>query len=199
MRTETTTRTLYTFDELSEQAQEKARDWYRNASADDSFWSECVIDDAKQAAALLGIDIDRAYFSGFWSQGDGACFEGRYKYRKDWKKALAAEYGGATRKALLEIGAELQAAQKPVFYTGTAETYQHYHSACMRITADAAERFSNDARDDFEENITDALRSFADWVYRQLESEYDYQNSAEAIDETIRANEYEFTENGAIA
>ena len=33
----------------------------------------------------------------------------------------------------------------------------------------------------------------------QFENEYEYQNSDEAVDESIRANEYEFYENGEIA
>ena len=32
--------TVYQFDELSDAAKEKARDWYREASADDAFWQE---------------------------------------------------------------------------------------------------------------------------------------------------------------
>ena len=38
---ETTTRTLYKFDELSDEAKEKARDWYREAGAGDQWW-DCV-------------------------------------------------------------------------------------------------------------------------------------------------------------
>jgi hypothetical protein len=34
------------------------------------------------------------------------------------------------------------------------------------------------------------------WMYRQLEAEYEYLTSDEAITETIRSNEYEFTEDG---
>ena len=36
----------------------------------------------------------------------------------------------------------------------------------------------------------------ARWLYRQLEAEYDYLTSDEAIDDSIIANEYTFTENG---
>lgn len=39
-------------------------------------------------------------------------------------------------------------------------------------------------------------RTFADWIYRQLESEYEHVNSDESVAETIRANEYEFTADG---
>jgi len=37
------------------------------------------------------------------------------------------------------------------------------------------------------------------FFYRQLQSEYDYQNSDEATEESILANDYEFTENGDLA
>ena len=47
--------------------------------------------------------------------------------------------------------------------------------------------------------MRDALRSFADWIYRQLEKEYEFNMSDENVDESIRINEYEFDETGAIA
>lgn len=37
---------------------------------------------------------------------------------------------------------------------------------------------------------------FADWVYKQLENEYDYRTSEEACREAIESNDYEFTEKG---
>ncbi len=58
--------------------------------------------------------------------------------------------------------------------------------------------FSNSKQDcDFVRDAIDrALRDFADWIYSQLEKEYEYQMSNECVDENIRANEYEFTEEG---
>jgi len=47
-----------------------------------------------------------------------------------------------------------------------------------------------------EDDIKKALRDFADWIYRQLEREYEYQTSDEQADEAIRANGYTFTEYG---
>ena len=76
MRIETTTQNVYTFNELSDTAKESARDWYRSDPFPD--WHEFVIDGAKEVGALLGIEIDNIWFSGFSSQGDGACFTGSY-------------------------------------------------------------------------------------------------------------------------
>ena len=50
--------------------------------------------------------------------------------------------------------------------------------------------------EDAEETVTEALRDLARWLYRQLEREYDYLTSDEAVDEAIVANEYSFTVDG---
>lgn len=43
------------------------------------------------------------------------------------------------------------------------------------------------------------MKDFARWIYKQLEPDWDYQTSDEAIEESINANEYEFTADGKIA
>jgi len=50
--------------------------------------------------------------------------------------------------------------------------------------------------DGAEDAVTEALRDLARWLYRQLESEYEHLTSDEAIDESIAANDYSFTEAG---
>ena len=50
--------------------------------------------------------------------------------------------------------------------------------------------------EDAEEVVADALRDLADWLYRQLQREYEYLTSDAAIDEVIRANDYSFTAEG---
>ncbi len=60
----------------------------------------------------------------------------------------------------------------------------------MRVSCDDCER-------EVEDVISQALRDFAHWIYRQLETEYDYQTSDDQISEMIEANEYEFDETGA--
>ena len=66
---------VYYFNELTDQAKEKARNWYRNGTLDYE-WRDCTFEDAKTCLALLGFTVDLIFFSGFSSQCDGACFEG---------------------------------------------------------------------------------------------------------------------------
>lgn len=49
---------------------------YRDINVDYDDWSDYVQEEFKADMKLIGIDVDRIYYSGFWSQGDGACFEG---------------------------------------------------------------------------------------------------------------------------
>lgn len=202
---------LYQFDELDDRAKEKAREWYRRRVFDDSSDWEFVYEDAVRVGAILGIEIDtRAvklmggdvrrdpviYFSGFSSQGDGACFEASYAYVKSAAKKIR-EYAPED-KVLHQIADDLQAIQRRNFYRLTASTKHrgyYNHSGCMAVTVEDREDRYRDIGD-AEEGITACLRSFADWIYDTLKSEYEYQTSDEAVDEAIEANEYEFTEDG---
>lgn len=87
-------KTVYQYEELSDKAKEKARAWYLDG---EEFDADCTIGDAVTIAGLLGIAIDtraamptsgklrqepRIFYSGFSSQGDGALFEGFYRYKE---------------------------------------------------------------------------------------------------------------------
>ena len=76
----TVTRTIYNFDELpTESAKEKARDWWRSASAADFDADYCLTDFCSYARHLrFDVSESDISYSGFWSQGDGASFEGQY-------------------------------------------------------------------------------------------------------------------------
>ena len=205
------TETVYTFDELSDAAKEKAREWYRgNDGGLDYDWWDSVYDDAAAIGKLMGIDMAQKpvklmngstrydpaiYFSGFWSQGDGASFNAEYSYAKGCAKAVK-DYAPKDEE-LHRIARELQDLQRHHFYTLTARvsTSGNYsHSGTMRL--DYCQDRNGDCGADTESDLLDLLRAFADWIYRQLERECDYLTSDESVDETIRCNKYEFTEDG---
>jgi hypothetical protein len=201
--------TVFKFDELSDKAKETARDWYREGALDHDWW-DTVYDDAAEIAALMGINLKQKpvktmggvtrydpciWFSGFSSQGDGVCFEARYRYVKGCAKAVREH--APMDERLHQIAEGLQAVQRGAFYRLTAETRHsghYYHSGCMSV--DVYRTDEADVSAELEETLTRLLRQFADWIYRQLEAEHDYQMSDESVDENIRANDHEFTEVG---
>ena len=201
--------TVYQFDELSDEAKEKAREWYRQGNCDDSFWSECTIDAAKEIGKLLGMDIDKVYFSGFWSQGDGACFEGTWR-AGDIKLEKLKEYAPQDKEPQ-RIGEQLAelAVKYPDGYFRVKHRGHYSHSGCtsfdvelpndqeQELEYDSPEYKSLDAKiNQDHDTLIELARDFMDWIYGQLEKEWDYQNSDEQVEELIRSNEYEFLETG---
>jgi hypothetical protein len=49
------------------------------------------------------------------------------------------------------------------------------------------------------EHIKEMFADFARWIYRQLEQSHDWCHADEQVDENIRINEFEFTEDGRLA
>lgn len=193
MRTETTTKNIYTFDELPEEIQEKAIDKLRDINVDHEWW-EYIYDDAKEIGKLMGIKITNIYFSGFSSQGDGACFEGEYFYNKGGVKALK-DYAPQD-KELHRIVKELQKIERPAFYHLYAYVKHRGHYYHEMETDIEVRNDYRDVSDDEENGIKETLRDFMRWIYRTLKKEFEYLTGEEAIRETIIANEYEFDENG---
>ena len=202
MRTAIKKTDVYSFAELEADAKEKAIAWYREGNLDHEWW-DFIFEDAKELGKLMGIEIDNIYFSGFSSQGDGACFEGSYEYAKGSVKAVKAY--APMDKELHQIALDLSKAQRPYFYelSATVKHSGHYsHAYCTEIHVyDNSECQHYDYSKSFtdaEESIAEYLRDFMHWIYKRLENEYDYQNSDEVCEESIILNEYEFDEDGNI-
>ncbi len=193
--------TVYAFDELEDDAKEKARDWYRSGALDYEWW-DAVYEDAIACAAILGIEINKIYFSGFSSQGDGACFEGSYAYAKGSAKAIRAH--APQDIDLASIADRLQDLQRGWFYGLSASVRQsgHYmHEMCTQIDVydDQETNRSTRAIDDAEQDVKDLLREYMQWIYSRLMAEHDWLMSDEQVDESITCNEYEFNEDGSRA
>lgn len=58
---------------------------YRYVNVEDVEWWEYIFSDFEEDMSKRGVRVDQIYFSGFWSQGDGACFDGRVV---DWRLYL---------------------------------------------------------------------------------------------------------------
>src|SRR3984957_18311976 len=175
---------VYDFAELSDAAKQKARAWFRETI--DHDWWDSVTDDFEQICPILGVTLaTRAvrlmgggtrqkpciWFSGFWSQGDGACFEGRYAYAPRARRRIR-DYAPQDTE-LHRIADTLQA---PHFYQLTASSrqtgwYSHAYAMTFDIDRDgpAGQAIAGRTEDD----LVTALRDLANWLYRTLEREYE--------------------------
>jgi hypothetical protein len=209
---------VYQFDELSDRAKERARDWFRGL-IDASDIGENVIEDATRMAEILGIDMrtrtvkllgggTRQEPNVYWDLGNGggAAYDGSYSYQKgsvqkikaeapaEWTNQDGTKGASKENKDLQEIAETLQEVQRRNFYQVQA-SIRHSGRLSMSIEVERADgkefALSEDA------NIVEqALEDFASWIHARLQAEEKYRYSAEVVDEDIRANEYEFTEDG---
>lgn len=221
---ERVTRTVvYKFNELSPKAKEKARDKWREGIYQDNSWSECTIEEAVEQAALMGITIDKrewtnsygfkgsspcVYWRGFSSQGDGACFEGSWSASDTKADHVADGWGDSEPTRAIkriaavfgEIAKDYPEASFKVKHRGHySHEFETYFTVSLGDTLDNLEGITQEKYDAVEKTLIDAARDYMRWIYRQLNAEYDYQMSDEAIDESIQCNEVEFNEDGRIA
>lgn len=194
---------LKRFEALSEYDQRVILDRHRDINVVGYDWWDRVYDDFKADMYAIGIHVERMYFSGFWSQGDGACFEGRVV---DWRSFLKSL--GYTDEMMVQHFADH--ASFSVSHSG-----HYYHANCTRFDAEfylpdqyvTDEHFLEhcgfgeelrdaaliavlskfDGRklaDEFTEAFKDHMRD----LYRRLENEHEYLTSDEAVLEALHAN-----------
>lgn len=187
---------IYFFNDLSDKAKQKAIEQNRDINIFHD-WYEIVYEDVSNIAEILGIDIENIYFSGFYSQGDGACFEGTYSYNKGAHKKIK-EYA-PNDETLHKIATQLWDLQSENFYRLSA-TIKHsghyYHKYCTDIDVYNENDSMYHADEETAEFVRERLRDFMQWIYNSLEKEYEHLTSDEAVAETLAINEYEFKENG---
>jgi hypothetical protein len=190
-----TEKEVWTFDELSDTAKDKARDWYRDGLGEIMDF-DFLFDDFDTIAKIFGIEVDQRTFQtrggdtrsepsfhwGNLGMGGSASFSGSYRYAKGARKAIRAHAPQDTE--LHRISDELQEAQRRNFYRLTATIRER------GIEVDGGYASNDD------DDIRELLRDYMRWIYRALSAELEYRYADEQVDEDIRANEYDFTEEG---
>lgn len=165
---------LLTFDELSESAKQNAikQLWDINV---DYEWYDYLIDEFKDQLHFAGFSDVDIRFSGFYSQGDGLSFTGRFNNKDINKNA-------------------------DIYYQSIKDFLQYIeHKHCYFSIDRISSRYSheNTVTSD-NEYCLEYCRSIMQEFYRALQQEYEYLTSESAIIETIKCNNYYFTEDGEL-
>lgn len=201
---------VFRFSELRDAAKQRACQWYREHGMHHTWW-EFVYEDAKTVFALCGIEIESIQFTGFWSQGDGACFAGTW--RADRVQPGKVQEHAPEDAELHRIAAEFEriAAAHPTMSFVVKHTGRYCHEYETEFEFEDDEDPYHDvvygsAEFDtigahlagVEKELKEAARSAMRWIYDTLEAEYEYQVSEEAVGEAAGLNGWEFTEDGDI-
>ena len=157
----------YTFDELSDKAKDKARQWAREYLTDN--WEAQVIEDAAQVGIkITGWDIGRAQTIDLEFE-DSAFLTA---------KRIMEEHGEAcdtweTARGILQL------------QEGTQAAY------------DSAEITEGEANDRHADEVEAFTKEIGECYLKMLREAYDHAMSNEGVDEMIEENEYLFTEEGS--
>jgi len=167
---------VYQFPELSDAAKEKARSWYREAAFHDDWW-DAVYDDFERICDILGVSLKtRAvrlmgggtrqkpciWFSGFSSQGDGACFEATVRHANGSARKIRTY--APKDQILHRIADRLHAVRRQNFYQLHADVTQrgrYYHEYCMTIDVTRDSPTGQPPTNGSEEIVVEALRDLA--------------------------------------
>jgi len=187
--------TVYTYDELSDEAKEKAREWWLSVSEggfdqlDSEMLTEMFKDLLKEWGFKKGVDV---WWSLGSSQGDGVAFQGDLDIPK---------YVDARAKDFRRVIGKVEAWVK---HEG-----RYYHSNSMEAGVAATDSERDLAPKDWfpGKPTAELLDEFATFLgedvkkmSKELEKigyqEIEYRQSEEAIAEMLIANEYEFTADG---
>jgi len=180
--------TLYTFEELSDKAKERASDYYMERMISD-WWYEPAMDDAKEFYLdIQEFDIYRNY-----------CNAKFIDQPEDTAKAIVEGAVGA----LLEIARDWQKQVNDLF--NSYSDYDKYLEWLreMDYTLDDMEfedwvLEESGYQDDKESAGNDFLRELEDYYLRFLKDDYDNQTSVEYIADFYTDNDYWFDINGKI-
>lgn len=217
---ETEVKTVFTYDELGPKAQERAREWLRELTASDfgDIHGRDIIAEFVTICGGLGIDIEWSdsqqtqrdvYWSLDYSQGNGASFDAVLRVC-DATPGKVLDYLPADPKDDDSTNGRLRtavgiASSMALAFPGGQVRYRSGATKARVLDPDAFYRHEGDVPDDATvEAMNDTFESQADdlgghlsaYLYERLRDEHEYQSSDEALEETIRANGYEFDADG---
>lgn len=176
---------------------------YRTFNVDHIDWWDCVYEQFQEDMKTVGIRVDEMYFSGFWSQGDGACFEGVVENWDLFLKSLGHDNEYLINEATYN-------------WTFSSKHQGHYyHENCVAFFDDSIS-LPNHADDEdwahyyldgkeelrkavivsqlaqysgIESDFVEAFKRHMRDLYSRLEDEYDNLTSDEAVLEALEAND----------
>jgi len=196
------------YAELSEKAQRKAVEWMQESNGE-HFDGDCVIDEWKNLLGCLGFIDVNIFWSGFCSQGDGACFIGSWSvdwlelekvpgYTSDERARELVAYPEKVRglyKLLSTVEDDEEDFESPIVTKCTLThrgLYNHEHNIVFDF--DSGPYASDDAMHEFKEWCQDLMRM----IYKDLEAEYEWVTGEEYAVEAIECNDYNFNEEGEV-
>lgn len=177
---------LYQFDELKKEVQDKVIEKHRYINVEACGWDDGVLDDWYSRLQGLGFDDVKVLYSGFGSQGDGACFTARVNI----ERYLSAHKLMTKFKRLIKCADYIS--------ISITHNWRYYFAKSTSVNI---EYYEDDQKvealiNELEEIITKEREALGNEIYQDLDKDYFAWISDESVAETIKINEHEFLEDG---
>lgn len=168
---------VFQYDELSDKAKEKACGDHYDINVSDSDWNEFCFMDFKERLKKIGISCNTFYYD-----LDRGAYIYMDKPSVDDERLFMKKAGIDLRtKDARDVGVNS--------YIGIATRYYGGESATNHVEATTIE---------MEGKLQDLLSGLLNEFLFELRKEYEYMTSKAMVEDTIKANEYTFRENGVM-
>ena len=176
--------TLFTFDELPEESQQKLIEGFQQDYEPDYsiVYDEFIIDMSEQYGS--NIKEDDILWSGFWSQGDGASFVCEFDEEVIFPILKKRSLMGHQVQQLEELGVKLRHAssiRQPSHYV-----HENTVHGYLIFDVPGGKEFDVEIANALEAELTGIIRDSCKDLYRRLESYYDEETEDEAIKQRIK-------------
>ena len=187
----------FKFNELAIDVQDKVIEKHRQFKSeyDDTFY-EYVEEEWKEKLEKIGFYLPKIYFSGFWSQGDGACFEASECDLQALIKHIDSDNEFRHLSKFIEGGHLYCTIQSNSYSTHYSHEKTRY--IALEFTLDQ-DRYSHVAElcNRLKEALESLRYSLSKQLYSDLEEAYENEMSEETIKDEILVNEYTYLKDGS--
>lgn len=177
---------LFKFSELSQEAQEKVLDKFRDINVNYDFW-DYLEEDLRAELKAIGVEYNKVYFN--------------FEANKSFNKYIYLNNPIITSQALFKnclynsdnekIIEELKEQRQDFyFYIITENSNRNGRNSVIIVNDENTEEAEAEA-------YTEKLNSILNKFLKAVDEAYNYGLSDEAVKDTIEANDYEFLENGS--
>lgn len=191
--TKETTITLYGINELSEDARKKAINYNRYINTDTDTWCASILLDQKSILAEKGFLDCEISFSGFYGQGDGACFVG-YVDLDVLFASYIEKYPVKSAKRLKAVIDEYVS----VYMYKSISRYNHDRTVSLEWDCSTAAQYRriSTAINSFIQYVEDLRIELCQSIYAELDNEHTHVTSDEQVIESLDCNDVMFTSDG---
>ena len=192
---------VHSYNELSQRAREKAQYMYHEQFCFNDYSSDIIDYWVEKYNVKKYFDYKEAFYSGFYSQGDGAMFE-YYNLKNDLiKEAINSLDVKKSIKDIMVNNLCIIARGKHIGHYCHEKSVNHNLEIYIEINSDAYTNLYTYIalyKDEIEQYIVNKYESLCSELYTMLKNEHENLTSEESVMMFYNANEIMFFDDGTV-